>query len=117
MVTHFPQTDEWFSGLVIVFIVQATQNVSDNVTVRFLFSCLRFYLKGHLKVHLKKKVHLTSPSRYFFFKNKFIYSFLAALGFRCCMRAFSSCGEPGLLFIAVHGLLTSVASLVVEHGL
>ena len=117
MVTHFPQADEWFFWLVIVFIVQVTQNVSDDVTVRFLFSCLKFYLKGHLKVHLKK-VHLISPSRYSFLKkNQFIYSFLAALGFRCCTRAFSSCGEPGLLFIAVRGLLTSVASLVAEHGL
>ena len=27
------------------------------------------------------------------------------------MRAFSSCGERGLLFVAVRGLLTAVASL------
>ena len=33
------------------------------------------------------------------------------------MRAFPSCGERGLLFVAVHGLLIAVASLVVEHGL
>ena len=33
------------------------------------------------------------------------------------MWAFSSCGEQGLLFVAVHGLLIVVASLVVEHGL
>ena len=32
-------------------------------------------------------------------------------------RAFSSCGERGLLFIAVLGLLIAVASLVAEHGL
>ena len=31
------------------------------------------------------------------------------LGLRC-MQAFSSCGECGLLFIAVHGLLIAVAS-------
>ena len=43
--------------------------------------------------------------------------FMAVLGFRCCTRAFSSCGERGLLFIAVHGLLIAVASLVAEHGL
>ena len=43
--------------------------------------------------------------------------FLAALGLRCCVRAFSSCGEWGLLFIAVRGLLIAVASLVAEHGL
>ena len=35
----------------------------------------------------------------------------------CCARAFSSCGKWGLLFLAVHGLLTVVASLVVEHRL
>ena len=46
-----------------------------------------------------------------------IYLFLAALGLHCCARAFSSCGEWGLLFAAVRGLLIAVASLVVEHGL
>ena len=43
--------------------------------------------------------------------------FLAALSLHCCAWAFSSCGEQGLLFIAVHGLLIAVASLVAEHGL
>ena len=47
----------------------------------------------------------------------FIYLFSAALGLRCCARAFSSCGERGLLFVAVRGLLTAMASLVAEHGL
>ncbi|KAJ8788902.1 hypothetical protein J1605_022308 [Eschrichtius robustus] len=32
-------------------------------------------------------------------------------------ETFSSCGEQGLLFVVVHGLLIVVASLVVEHGL
>ena len=32
-------------------------------------------------------------------------------------RAVSSCGEQGLLFTAVRGLLIAVASLVAEHGL
>ena len=36
---------------------------------------------------------------------------------RCCARAFSNCGERGLLFVVVHGLLIVVASLVAEHGL
>ena len=48
---------------------------------------------------------------------KFIYLFLAALGLRCCARAFSSCGEQGLLFVEVRGLLIEVASLVAEHRL
>ena len=47
----------------------------------------------------------------------FIYLFMAALGFHCCAQAFSSCGERGLLFVAVCGLLIVVASLVAEHGL
>ena len=55
---------------------------------------------------------------------------MAALGLRCCAWAFSSCGEQGLLFVAVRGLLIVVASLccgaralgarasvVVAHGL
>ena len=43
-----------------------------------------------------------------FLKN--IYFFLAALGLHCCVRAFSSCGERGLLFLAL-------PCLVAEHGL
>ena len=66
---------------------------------------------------------------FFFNINLFIYLFLTVLGLHCCARAFSSCGEQGLLFIAVRGLLTAVASrcraralgarasVVVAHGL
>ena len=39
------------------------------------------------------------------------------LGLRFCVRAFSSCGKRGPLFIAVCGPLTIVASLVAEHRL
>ena len=52
----------------------------------------------------------------FFFFNKFIYLFLAALGLHCCTWASSSCRERGLLFVVVRGLLIAVASLVAEHG-
>ena len=41
---------------------------------------------------------------------------MAALGLRCCTRAFSSCSERGILFVVVCGLLIAVASLVAEHG-
>ena len=51
-----------------------------------------------------------------FFLSYFIYLFLAVLGLHCCARAFSGCGERGLLFVAVRGLLVAVASLVAEHG-
>ena len=53
---------------------------------------------------------------YLFFINLFIL-FLAVLGLHCCVQAFASCGEQGLLFVAVRGLLIAVASLVAEHGL
>ena len=49
----------------------------------------------------------------------FIYLFIYLLRWvlRCCTWAVSSCGERGLLFVEVRGLLTEVAPLVAEHGL
>ena len=41
------------------------------------------------------------PFLFFFLINLFIYLFLSALGLHCCAQAFSSCGEQGLLFVAV----------------
>ena len=64
----------------------------------------------------ERKQALLCLSFFFFLINLFIL-FLAALGLRCCARAFSSCGERGLLFVAVRGLLIAVASLVAEHRL
>ena len=52
---------------------------------------------------------------YYFSFFKFLS--LAALGLCCCTWAFSSCGERGLLFVVVRGLLIAVASLVVDHRL
>ena len=40
-----------------------------------------------------------------------------ALGLCCCPQVFSSCGVQRLLFIAVHGLLLAMVSLVEEHVL
>ena len=42
---------------------------------------------------------------------------MAVLGLRFCVRAFSSCGKWGPLFILVCGPLTIAASLVAEHRL
>ena len=74
-------------------------------------------------VHMSKLIKLCKVNMLFlyinytsiFFFKLFIY--LAALGLCCHMRAFSSCGEQGLLFVVVCRLLTAVASLVAEHGL
>ena len=60
------------------------------------------------------KMSLLFKSFFFFFK---IYLFLAVLGLRGCVWALSGCREWGLLFIAVHGLLIVMASLLVQHGL
>ena len=62
---------------------------------------------------------------FLFFKNKFVclfvclfvYLFMAVLGLCCCVRAFSNCGEQGLLFVVVRRLLIAMASLAVKHGL
>ena len=49
----------------------------------------------------------------FLFKIKQIYLFLVTLGSHRCGRVFSSCGDPGLLFVAVLGFLIAEASA--EH--
>ena len=67
---------------------------------------LRFPQEGQYSVQ-----HFPHILFYFIYKFILFYLFLAALGLRCCTRAFSSCGEQGLLFVAVRGLLIVVASL------
>ena len=84
----------------------------------YLFIFFNFWL--HWVFVAARGLSLVAASGgYFFFFNLFyfIYLFLAALGLHCCVRAFSSCGARGLLFVAVHRLLIAVASLVAEHGL
>ena len=51
---------------------------------------------------------------FFFLINLLI---LVLFGLRCCAWAFSSCGEWGLLFVVMRGLLIAVVSFVAEHGL
>ena len=47
----------------------------------------------------------------------YIFIYLAVLDLHCCAQAFSSCGEWGLVLVAVCGLLLVVVSLVAEHRL
>ena len=84
------------------------ESSSNTVTAFYCFSCVPsnnpFW-----------KILSTRPAALlwlllFYFQNfiyLFIYLFLsfflAALGLRCCAWAFSSCGERGLLFVAVRG--------------
>ena len=76
-----------------------------------------------LEFRIQLNSHLKGRAQYSFLKN-FIYFwlcwiFLAACGLSlvAVSGVYSSCGERGLLFVAVHGLLIAVASLVAEHGL
>ena len=75
-------------------------------------------LHSFVQVLISIWYHLPSFFNISFFFFLIIYLFiLAVLGLRFCERAFSSCGEPGPLFIAVRRPLTIVASLVAEHRL
>ena len=54
------------------------------------------------------------------FLKKYIYVFIIYFWLHWVSVAacrLSSCGEQGLLLVAVRGLLIVVASIVVEHGL
>ena len=76
----------------------------------------------------EKDVNITNTADFLNFLN-FIYVFLAALGLRCCMWAFSSCSKRGLLFVAVWAshcggfsccgawAIGAQASVVAAHGL
>ena len=47
--------------------------------------------------------------------SSFFFFFVAALGLHCCMQAFSSCGEQGLLLLWSTGSRRA-GSVVVAHG-
>ena len=82
----------------------------------YLITCVS-YILGLRKSFCQFPVSFSenfSIYRFFFLIKKI---FLAVLCLRCCMRAFSSCGEWGLLFIVVLRLLIAVTSLVAEHRL
>ena len=94
-----------------------------------LFHRSNFQYNKHYKVTsvLLDLSFLKWMSLYIFFLNVFLtnvltlnlfccFYFWAALCLHCCVWAFSSCDEQGLLFIMVHRLLIAVASLM-EHRL
>ena len=79
-----------------------------------------FLARVNYKRHFYTDLGFGSKEATTFFLYKFylfIYLFLPALGLRCCVRAFSSCGERGQLLVVAHRLLIVVASLVAEYGL
>ena len=59
---------------------------------------------------------MTKNADHLFFFFLIIYLLIFGwAGSLLCHTAFSSCSKQGLLFLAVHGVLTGAASLVVEH--
>ena len=89
--------------------------LAEDVLPFFFF----FFLKGWLSF---KATSAQAVSFRFWFFYEFIfllfyYLFLAVLGLCCCARGFSSCGERGLLFLAMRGPPIVVGSVIVEHGL
>ena len=84
----------------------------------WLFSFLYVFLEMSSRVPSNSSVGFSSSLFLIFFNiNLFIYLFLAALGLHCCARAFSSCGEWGLLFSCGARALGAWASVVVARGL
>ena len=94
-----------------------------------LIQCLKETITYKIKIESYKNQykHIIDVGFFFLF-NKFICFFLAVLGLRCCVQAFSSCGKRGLLFLerASHcggfsccgaWTLGVQASVVVAHGL
>ena len=87
------------------------------VFLPFLTQMIENYICDFVHTH-KFFFHLICLGGFFILNFLFIYIlFLAVLGLRFCVRAFSSCGKRGPLFIAVRGPLTVAASLVAEHKL
>ena len=88
--------------------------VKGKLTLASILAHVPLFLSKHNYKNLGHRLF----SLFFFFFFKFVFLFiLVALGVHCYARAFSSCGEQGLLFVEMHRLLTAVASLVAELGL
>lgn len=71
-----------------------------------------WFLTGQCDLQLRKALPMNlNPGLLFFFFNDFFLKNLhfGCTGPHCCMRAFSSRSEQGLLFTAVHGLAVAAS--------
>ena len=92
--------------LIIPFIPQKTFSLYSFYCKKTL--CSTYCIPHTVLRALNILTHLILTQTFFFW---------LCWGLHCCAWAFSSCGERGLLFVAVCGLLIVLASLVAEHGL
>ena len=88
---------------------QLFKSFDHFLTGLFFFFCSLVLLSTFQELFTYHNINL-------FLKNN-IYFIFAVLGLHSYMWAFSNCGESDLLFIAVHGLISAVISLVAEHKL
>ena len=111
----------WWTFGLLYFLAVINDAVVDILVQVFVW----IYVLNSLRYIPRSRIAGSIFNFFFFFLRKvilnfiylFIYLFLAVLDLRFCVRAFSSCGERGPLFIAVRGPLTIAASLVAEHRL
>ena len=97
-------------------VEQSKEYYHENTFSSLLHTFYSKLIPDFVFIHFK--LNKISLLFYLFLKIYLFYLFLAASGLRCCAHAaFSSCGEWGLLFVVVRGLLIAVASLVAEQGL
>ena len=78
---------------------------------------LRWIGRAHIHCPLLLAMWHSLTLLYYYYYNFIFYLFVAVLALPCFLWAFSSCGQQTLLFVAEHGLLIVVASLVLEHRL
>ena len=94
----------------------ASKKQSQNSNQVLSNSKFRLHIWEEVWLEFGSLLSSTRPAHSRFFKNLFNLFYFWLLWVFVAARAFSSCGEWGLLFVAVCGLI-AVASLVVEHGL
>ena len=96
------QMSEWGQKHKRLFVKSISPgNVMYSITSVYI--CV-VYLKVAKWVDLESSHHTKKLCSYVCWWCWHFFFFLAALGLRCCVRAFSSSSERGLLFVAEHGL-------------
>ena len=102
--TRCPSVGEWINKL---WYIQTTEYYSVLERNKLLSHKKPW---RNLKCILLSERSQSEKGTFFLLIYFLFFYFLAALGLCCCAQVFSSCGERGLLFVVVHGLLIAVAS-------